>query len=133
MATAAILPPATATVHPVTTFDRAAFDTAVERAERDCEGRPRWSRALKKAADHLRDPECRWQLDPRTQDLLITSSDRTTRYTVRAGHCSCLADSICWHRAARRLLILAGEIATQRSQPRKPYAEVCADADELYA
>jgi hypothetical protein len=134
--TAAILPPSAAPVHPLTTFDQAAFDTAVERAERDCASRPRWLRAVKKAAEHLRDPQCPWQFDPRTQELLITSAtDHTTRYTVRAGSCPCPADSICWHRAARRLLILAGEIATERtqpSQPRKPYAEVCAAADELY-
>lgn len=130
--TATILPPSTTTVQPLTTFDRAAFDSAVERAERDCDGFPRWTRALTKAAEYLPQDWCKWQLDPRTQELLITSSDRTTRYSVSAGWCSCPAESICWHRAARRLLILAGEIATQRSQPRQPYADVCAAADALY-
>lgn len=132
MMTAAILPPHAPTVQPLTTFDRAAFDAAVAQAERDCVGYPRWTRALTKAAEYLPQEWCTWQLDPRTLELRITSSDRTTRYTVSAGRCNCPADSICWHRAARRLLILAGEIATQRSQPRKPYADVCAQADELY-
>lgn len=132
MMTATILPSPTPTVQPAASFDRAAFDAAVERAERDCADRPRWLRAVKKAADYLPQDWCHWQLDPHTLELLITSSDHVTRYTVRAGYCPCAADSICWHRAARRLLILAGEIAKERSQPRKPYTEVCAEADELY-
>ena len=133
--TCAILPPPAATVQaqPITTFDRAAFDAAVKRAERDCASYQRWSRAVEKAAANLRDPKCQWQLDPCTNELRITSAtNRTKRYTVTAGQCSCPADSICWHRAARRLLILAGEISAQRSQPRKPYTDVCAEADELY-
>lgn len=133
MMTATILPPPAAPVQPVTTFDGDAFKAAVERAERDCAGFPRWTRALKKAAEYLPQDWCTWQLDPHTLELCITSSDRETRYTVTTGHCNCPADSICWHRAARRLLILAGEIAVQRSQPRKPYADVCDDANALYS
>jgi hypothetical protein len=134
MMTATILPSPAATVQvqAITTFDRAAFNAAVERAKRDCASYLRWSRAVEKATEYLDQDWCKWQLDPRTCELLITSSDRVTRYTVSAGQCSCPADSICWHRAARRLLILAGEISAQRSQPRKPYTDVCAEADELY-
>jgi len=69
-----------------------------------------WMNAINKAALNLE--ACRWQFDG--ECLIISSASSTRRYTVDTRGCQCPAaatGSPCWHRAARRLLIKAAELA----------------------
>lgn len=130
--TSPILSSSPMTVQPITTFDQLAFDSAVARAKHNCAGHGRWLSAVEKAATYLVQEWCTWRLDPHTLEFSIpSSSEHTTRYTVSTGSCSCPADRICWHRAARRLVILTDEIAKAQSLPHPSDANAYPDAEEL--
>ena len=91
-----------------------------------------WINAINRAALNLE--ACPWQFDG--DILVIRSATSTARYTVDAQGCGCKAHQggrPCWHRAARRLLIKAAELAAQPAPaPRLSFAELQAAADELF-
>lgn len=92
-----------------------------------------WINAINRAALNLE--ACRWQFDG--EILVITSATSTARYTVDAQGCGCKAHQAgrpCWHRAARRLLCKAAEMAAQPAQASgRSFAELQADVDALFA
>lgn len=95
-----------------------------------------WITAINRAALNLE--ACRWQFDGEV--LIIQSATAgATRYTVDAQGCGCKAHQAgrpCWHRAARRLLIKAAELAgcpQGAAAPRRTFADIQAAADALFA
>ncbi len=108
MATTSIAPP----------VNRPNTARAVAQARQECARDARWLRAVNRAAVNLE--TCPWQFDGET--LVITSATSDRRYTVTAEGCACKAFwdcQPCSHRAARRLLIKAAQMATQ------PPVELC--------
>jgi hypothetical protein len=92
-----------------------------------------WMNAINRAALNLE--ACIWQFDG--DILVIHSATSAARYTVDAHGCQCKAHDAgrpCWHRAARRLLVKAAEMAApQVTRPRRSPAELQAAADALFA
>lgn len=99
-----------------------------------------WMNAINRAALNLE--ACRWQFDG--EILVIHSASTAARYSVDAHGCQCKAHTAgrpCWHRAARRLLIKAAEMAVQApTAPAAPAvriltmpAQLQAAADALFA
>ncbi len=96
--------------------NRESMGRALALARKECEQDKRWLNAVNRAALNLE--ACQWQFDGHT--LLVKSATEDIHYTVTADGCECkafLANRPCWHRAARRLLIKAAEMA-QIPKPR---------------
>ena len=111
--------------------NRQTVAAALATARAECAQYTAWLNAVNRAALNLE--ACPWQFDGDT--LRIGSANSSTRYTVTAEGCECKAHESgrpCWHRAARRLLVKAAELA-QRPAPAKTMAELQADVDELLA
>ena len=102
--------------------NRTAVARALAQARAECVGQVAWMNAINRAALNLE--SCRWQFDGET--LVIASASTDRRYTVTPGGCGCKAfldGKPCWHRAARRLLIKAAELA--RTPPRVERCPMC--------
>ncbi len=93
--------------------NRTTVGAALQDARRQCGQHLRWLNALNRAALNLE--ACPWQFDGET--LRIASATEGGQFhTVDAHGCQCRAfqrGNPCWHRAARRLLIKAAEVAQQ--------------------
>ncbi len=93
--------------------NRESMGRALAQARRECSQDKSWLNAINRAALNLE--ACPWQFDGAV--LIITSAtEPDRRYTVQNGACDCKAFEAgrpCWHRAARRLLIKAAELAQQ--------------------
>ena len=103
---------------------------ALQTARIECEQYQAWLNALNKAALNLE--ACSWQFDGEVLRIASASSS-STRYTVTPQGCGCKAHQAgrpCWHRAARRLLCKAAELAPA---PSKSMAELQAAVDELFS
>ena len=90
--------------------NRTAVARALAQARAECVGQVAWINAINRAALNLE--SCWWQFDG--DILVVASASSEGRYTVTEKGCECKAFQkglACWHRAARRLLILAAEIA----------------------
>ena len=115
--------------------NRQTVARALQAARREAAQHQAWMNAINKAALYLAGDQ--WAFDG---DILIIHSATTSgaRYTVTADGCCCKAGQAgrpCWHRAARRLLIKAAELAT-RPAPQFTPAELArrqAAADSLFA
>lgn len=115
---------------------RSSVAAAVRQARIDAAAHPAWITAINKAAVYLE--SVTWQFNG--EDLLIGSAtDTSLRYTVDAYGCDCkagLKGKPCWHRAARRLLCKAAEMAQDGRKVDtmlRSLAEVQAAADEMFA
>ena len=109
-----------------------SIGAAIAQARRECADSQRWLNAVNRAAVELMLPG--WQFDGETLRM-PSATNPDDKYTIDASGCNCRAGragSPCKHRAARRLLIKAAELAEKATQPRKSYEQVCADADALY-
>ena len=109
--------------------NRQTVAAALAAARAECAQYTAWLNAVNRAALNLE--ACPWQFDGET--LRIGSASSSTRYTVTADGCECKAYEAgrpCWHRAARRLLLKAAEMA---QQPCKSSAELQAEVDALFA
>ena len=98
--------------------NRTSTALALAQARSECMSDRRWLNAVNRAALNLE--ACPWQFDGET--LVIQSATSDNRYTVTKDGCECKAfldGWPCWHRAGRRLLIKAAEIA------RRPLVELC--------
>lgn len=120
----------------VQNITRVNVAAAVRQARIDATGHHTWITAINKAAVYLE--SVTWQFDG--EELLIGSAtDTSLRYTVDAHGCDCkagLKGTPCWHRASRRLLIKAAEMAQDSRTVAKQIrslAEVQAAADEIFA
>ena len=105
---------------------------AIAQARVECADSRRWLNAVNRAAVELL--VSHWQFDGETLRI-ASATNPDDKYTVDAHGCTCRAgqaDKPCKHRAARRLLLKAAELAQRAAQPRKSYEQVCADADALY-
>ncbi len=83
-------------------------------------GRVCWCGSLRWMTSEYVGRGCPWHFDGET--LVIQSATSDQRYTVTAEGCACKAFwdcQPCWHRAARRLLIKAAQMASQ------PPVELC--------
>ncbi len=121
---------ANATVTQAVTRQTVAAALAAARAE--CAPYTAWLNAVNRAALNLE--ACPWQFD---DEILVIASATTqgTRYTVTPEGCQCKAHRDgrpCWHRAARRLLVKAAELA-HLPTPAKTMAELQAEVDALFA
>ena len=90
-----------------------------------------WFNAINRAALNLE--ACRWAFDGETL-VIASATTQGTRYTVTPEGCQCKAQRDgrpCWHRAARRLLVKAAEMA--RLPVHKSFTELQAEVDELFA
>ena len=90
--------------------NREAMGKALAQARRDSADSKSWLNAINRAALNLE--ACQWQFDGET--LIVKSATEDLHYTVTKDGCECkafLAGRACWHRAARRLLIKAAELA----------------------
>ncbi len=125
-----VLPMANASV--AQSINRQSVAAALHAARAECEQYKAWLNAVNRAALNLE--ACRWAFDGETL-VIASATTQGTRYTVTPEGCQCKAHQDgrpCWHRAARRLLIKAAEMA-QRPAPAKSMAEVQAAVDELFA
>ena len=119
--------------------NRNTVRAALQEARRQCGQQLRWLNALNRAALNLE--ACPWQFDGET--LVISSATSSTRYTVDACGCGCRAaakGNPCWHRAARRLLVKAAEMAYPASAtngyqdaPAQPFTDARPSFAELTA
>ena len=110
-----------------------SIGAAIAQARRHCADSRRWLNAVNRAAVELL--VSHFQFDGETLRI-DSSSTPGLRYTVEATGCDCSAgkaDKPCKHRAARRLLIKAAEIAQKAAQPRKRWEQVQAEAAELFS
>ena len=90
---------------------RQTIARALQAARAEAAEHQAWLNAINKAALYLAGDQ--WAFDG---DILVIHSATTkgARYTVTADGCPCKAGQAgrpCWHRAARRLLIKAAELA----------------------
>ena len=112
--------------------NRSTVALALAAARTEAAKHQAWINAINRAALNLE--ACPWQFDG--DILIIRSATTTARYTVDAQGCKCKAGDAgkpCWHRAARRLLIKAAELAAQPpAAPRLSFAEIQAAANELF-
>ncbi len=99
--------------------NRMAVARALAQARAECVGQVAWMNAINRAALNLE--SCWWQFDGDT--LVVASASSEGRYTVTEKGCECKAfagGKPCWHRAARRLLVKAAELASERE-----HVELC--------
>lgn len=113
-------------------ISRQSVAQALQAARTEAAEHQAWMNAINRAALNLE--ACPWQFDG---EVLVIQSATTggTRYTVDASGCGCRAHAAgrpCWHRAARRLLIKAAEMA-RPAAPRRTFADIQAAADALFA
>ncbi len=90
--------------------NREAMGRALAIARRECAEEKRWLNAVNRAALNLE--ACMWQFDG--DIFIVKSATEDIHYTVTQDGCECKAFQkglACWHRAARRLLIKAAELA----------------------
>ena len=116
----------------IANVSRAAVGHALREARIACAHSIRWTNALNRAALDLE--ACRWAFDGETL-VIASATTQGTRYTVSPDGCGCKAHQDgrpCWHRAARRLLVKAAELAAA-GQPAKSMAELQAAVDDLFA
>ncbi len=96
--------------------NRVSVGAALQAARIEAHEHQAWITAINRAALNLE--ACKWQFDG--DDLRIESATNSgTYYTVTAAGCLCKAGAAgkaCWHRAARRLLIKAAELAELASE-----------------
>ncbi len=93
-------------------ISRQTVAAALRQARIEAAEHKAWINAINRAALNLE--SCVWQFDGET--LVIASASSNKRYTVTQYGCECRAFADgwpCWHRAARRLLIKAAELAKQ--------------------
>ncbi len=115
-------------------ISRSTVAAALQAARTEAAAHKAWMTAINRAALNLE--ACGWQFDGDT--LVITSATtKGTRYHVDCSGCDCKAgkdSKPCWHRAARRLLRKAAELATVApvATPRKSAAQVEREAAELF-
>ena len=113
-------------------IDRRNVARALHAARAACQQDRRWLNAVNRAALNLE--ACPWQFDGETL-VIASATTQGTRYTVTSECCQCKAHRDgrpCWHRAARRLLVKAAEMA-QQPAPAKTMAELQAAVDALFA
>jgi len=104
---------------------RLAVGEALALARAECAHDRAWLNAINRAALNLE--ACPWQFDGAVL-IIMSATEPDRRYTVQKGSCDCKAFEAgrpCWHRAARRLLIKAAELAQQ------PLDEPCPMCGEL--
>ncbi len=92
------------------TVNRQVMGLALAQAREDCASDRSWLNAVNRAALNLE--ACQWQFDGVT--LVVKSATDNLHYSVNADGCECKAFQAgrpCWHRAARRLLLKAAELA----------------------
>lgn len=98
--------------------NRQSVAAALSAARTEAAEHQAWINAINKAALNLE--ACKWQFDGEV--LRIESATKSSQfYLVGADGCPCQAGkkgTPCWHRAARRLLIKAAEMA---AAPRTVY------------
>ena len=126
--------------------NRTTVAAALQAARTEAAEHRAWINAINRAALNLE--SCPWQFDG--EILVIASATSASRYTVDAHGCACKAGQAgrpCWHRAARRLLVKASELAYTASStngyqdaPLHPFddgkpsmGEMQAAVDELFA
>ncbi len=91
--------------------NREAMGRTLAIARRECAEEKRWLNAVNRAALNLE--ACMWQFDG--DIFIVKSATEQIHYTVTKDGCECKAFQkglACWHRAARRLLIKAAELAS---------------------
>ena len=91
--------------------NRTTVGAALQDARRHCGQQLRWLNALNRAALNLE--ACRWAFDGEVLQI-ESATNSGTFHTVDAHGCDCRAfqkGHPCWHRAARRLLVKAAEMA----------------------
>ncbi len=96
---------------------------AIAYARQACANDQRWLNAVNRAVGELTVPG--WQFDGETLRM-PSASNPGRKYTVTDHSCDCPAGKKgvpCKHRAARRLLIRAAEIARQAQRPRYTAAD----------
>ncbi len=112
--------------------NRQTVAAALAAARAECAQYTAWLNAVNRAALNLE--ACPWQFDGETL-VIASATTQGTRYTVTPDGCQCKAHRDgrpCWHRAARRLLVKAAELA-HRPAPAKTMAELQAEVDALFA
>ena len=98
--------------------NRESMGRALALARQECAEQKSWLNAVNRAALNLE--ACQWQFDGHTL-LVKSATEPNVHYTVTADGCECKAfeaGRACWHRAARRLLIKAAQLA-QLPAPRQ--------------
>lgn len=114
--------------------NRQTVATALTAARKEAAEHKAWMNAINRAALNLE--ACGWSFDGEV--LQIASATGAARYTVDCHGCQCKAattGSPCWHRAARRLLIKAAEMATVPAVATVNHAALAAaqaDVDALF-
>ena len=91
--------------------NREAMGKALALARQECQAEKAWLNAVNRAALNLE--ACQWQFDGHTL-IVKSATEQHVHYTVTSDGCECKAFEAgrpCWHRAARRLLIKAAELA----------------------
>lgn len=94
-----------------------------------------WLRAIERAEARMLRSDARWYFDGRVLKVHSSTRTSTTMYTVTPRACTCEAfrrGLPCWHRAARRLLVRAMELARKQLEQQR-YAELTTELDELLA
>ena len=112
--------------------NRQSVAAALHTARVECAQYKAWLNAVNRAALNLE--ACRWAFDGEIL-VIASATDQGTRYTVTPEGCECKAHHDgrpCWHRAARRLLVKAAELAVAE-RPHKSMAELQAAVDEFFA
>src|SRR5690242_13262380 len=113
-------------------INRQTVAQALQQARAEAADHLAWMHALNRAALNLEAGF--WQFDG---EILIVSSATTqgTRYTVDAHGCTCKAGQAhkpCWHRAARRLLCKAAELARRPNVARCPMCGATIEGRQYY-
>src|SRR5687768_2432957 len=93
-------------------INRQTVAAALQLARTEAAEHRAWINALNRAALNLE--ACRWQFDGEVL-VMHSATDPKVSYIVTATGCPCKAGAAgrpCWHRAARRLLLKAAEMAT---------------------
>lgn len=89
---------------------RESVGKAIALAREECAADKRWLNAINRAALNLE--ACQWQFDGIV--FIVKSATEDIHYNVTPDGCECkafLSGKPCWHRAARRLLLKAAELA----------------------
>jgi hypothetical protein len=112
---------------------RRNVELAIEQARSEAANHRAWANAIERAEPMLLQQQ--WQFDGDTL-VIRSASSMSRKYTVTGHGCDCKAgrDGIpCKHRAARRLLVKASELATTPAPTlRKSAAQVEQEAAELF-
>jgi hypothetical protein len=99
-----------ATVSVPALVNRESVGRAIAIAREECKEDKRWLNAVNRAALNLE--ACQWQFDGIV--FIVKSTTEDIHYNVTPDGCECkafLSGKPCWHRAARRLLLKAAELA----------------------